>query len=86
MNAVFIRVDGGIRNEAARASAEMLRGGVAIMAREAMPSPRLAILSAKEAMPSAKAPILLAREAMPSPRVAILSAREAMPSARRRFF
>ena len=27
MNAVFIRVDGGIRNEAARASAERLRGG-----------------------------------------------------------
>jgi hypothetical protein len=72
MNAVFIRVDGGIRNEAARASAEMLRGGVAILAREAMPSGR--------------AVILLAKEAMPSPRVAILSAREAMPSARRRFF
>ena len=27
MHAVFIRVDGGIRDEAARASTEMLRGG-----------------------------------------------------------
>ena len=56
MNAVFIRVDGGIRNEAARASAEMLRGGVAILAREA--------LIARETMPGAKVELPMARVAM----------------------
>ena len=82
MNAVFIRVDGGIRNEAARASAEMLRGGVAILAREAMPSGRAVILLAKETMPSPRVAILSAREAMPSARAAILIARETMPGAK----
>ena len=82
MNAVFIRVDGGIRNEAARASAEMLRGGVAILAREAMPSAKAAILLAWKAMPSATTAILIAMEAMPSARAAILIARETMPGAK----
>ena len=81
MNAVLIRVDGGIRNEAARASAEMLRGGVAILAREAMPSARAAILIARETMPGAKVELPMARVAMMENLKVVLFHTGALPQA-----
>ena len=74
MNAVFIRVDGGIHNEAARASAEMLRGGVAILAREA-------ILIARETMPGAKVELPMARVAMMENLKVVLFHTGALPQA-----
>ena len=74
MNAVFIRVDGGIRNEAARASAEVMGGGVAILAREA-------ILIARETMPGTKVELPMARVAMMENLKVVLFHTGALPQA-----